>query len=79
MQNRTALTLAQQRYQSGIAGFLDVLYAERTLQQTELSLTDSTATVSTDLVAVYKALGGGWQTETTDHADATKQGTNNVN
>jgi len=79
VQNRTALTLAQQRYQSGIAGFLDVLYAERTLQQTELSFTDSTATVSTDLVAVYKALGGGWQTETTDHADATKQGTNNVN
>jgi NodT family efflux transporter outer membrane factor (OMF) lipoprotein len=78
-QNRTALTLAQQRYQSGIAGFLDVLYAERTLQQTELSLTDSTATVSTDLVALYKALGGGWQTEMADQADATKQGTNNVN
>lgn len=63
-QNRIALDLAQQRYQSGIASFLDVLDAERTQQQTELSLTDSTAAVSTDLVAVYKALGGGWQTET---------------
>ncbi len=78
-QNRTALTLAQQRYQSGIESFLDVLDAERTLQQTELSLTDSTATVSTDLVAVYKALGGGWQLETADQAAATKQGANNVN
>ncbi|HEY3919525.1 MAG TPA: efflux transporter outer membrane subunit [Stellaceae bacterium] len=62
-QNRTALDLAQQRYESGVAGFLDVLYAERTLQQTELLLTDSTAMQSTDLVALYKALGGGWQTE----------------
>jgi NodT family efflux transporter outer membrane factor (OMF) lipoprotein len=73
-QNRTALSLAQQRYQSGVAGFLDVLYAERTQQQTELSLTDSTATVSTDLVALYKALGGGWQTETASNADPMKTG-----
>jgi NodT family efflux transporter outer membrane factor (OMF) lipoprotein len=73
-QNRTALNLAQQRYQSGIASFIDVLDAERTLQQTELSLTDSTATVSTDLVAIYKALGGGWQTETANGIDATKTG-----
>lgn len=77
-QNRTALTLAQQRYQSGIASFLDVLDAERTLQQTQLSLTDSTATVSTDLVAIYKALGGGWQIETASDTDATKTGVNNT-
>lgn len=77
-QNRTALTLSQQRYQSGIASFLDVLDAERTLQQTQLSLTDSTATVSTDLVALYKALGGGWQTETASDADATKTGAANT-
>jgi multidrug efflux system outer membrane protein len=63
-QNRTALALAQQRYESGVASFLDVLDAERNVQQTELSLTDSTAAVSTDLVALYKALGGGWQTKT---------------
>ena len=69
VQNRTALALAQRRYRSGIATFLDVLDAERTLQQTELSLTDSTATVSTDLVALYKALGGGWQTETANSVD----------
>jgi outer membrane protein, multidrug efflux system len=78
-QNRTALALAQQRYQSGIAGFLDVLYAERTQQQTELSLTDSTATVSTDLVALYKALGGGWQTETASTTDPMKTGGGDAN
>jgi NodT family efflux transporter outer membrane factor (OMF) lipoprotein len=78
-QNRTALTLAQQRYQSGIASFLDVLDAERAQQQTELSLTDSTATVSIDLVALYKALGGGWQTETANDTDATKTGASSAN
>jgi outer membrane protein, multidrug efflux system len=74
-QNRTALSLAQQRYQSGIASFLEVLDAERALQQTQLSLTDSTAAVSTDLVALYKALGGGWQAESAD-GSATKTGAN---
>ena len=57
-QNRDALTLSRARYASGITNFLDVLDAERNLQQTELSLADSTATVSIDLVALYKALGG---------------------
>jgi NodT family efflux transporter outer membrane factor (OMF) lipoprotein len=77
-QNRTALTLARQRYESGIASFLEVLVDERTLQQTQLSLTDSTATVSTDLVALYKALGGGWQTETASDTNATKTGAHNT-
>jgi NodT family efflux transporter outer membrane factor (OMF) lipoprotein len=59
--NRTAVTLARQRWTSGVASFLDVLDAERTLQQNELLLADSTTAVSTDLVALYKALGGGWE------------------
>jgi multidrug efflux system outer membrane protein len=58
--NREALALARQRYRSGVTAFLDVLDAERTAQQTELSLAVSTAAISTDLVALYKALGGGW-------------------
>jgi NodT family efflux transporter outer membrane factor (OMF) lipoprotein len=61
--NRNVLSLARQRYKSGLTAFLDVLDAERTLQQAELSLADSTAAVSTDLVALYKALGGGWETQ----------------
>jgi NodT family efflux transporter outer membrane factor (OMF) lipoprotein len=60
VQNREALALARQRYRSGVTAFLDVLDAERTAQQTELSLAVSTAAISTDLVALYKALGGGW-------------------
>jgi outer membrane protein, multidrug efflux system len=57
----TALTLARQRYESGIASFIEVLDAERTLQQNQLSLAEATTAVSTDLVALYKALGGGWE------------------
>jgi outer membrane protein, multidrug efflux system len=59
--NRDALALARQRYEGGISTFIDVLDAERTLQQNELSRTDSIAAVATDLVRLYRALGGGWQ------------------
>jgi multidrug efflux system outer membrane protein len=58
--NRDALDLSRQRYASGLASFIDVLDAERTLQQNQLSLADATTAVSTDLIGLYKALGGGW-------------------
>jgi outer membrane protein, multidrug efflux system len=61
--SRTALTLARQRYESGVASFIDVLDAERTEQQNELSLADANTAVSTDLVLLYKTLGGGWETD----------------
>ncbi len=38
-----------------------VLDAERTLLQTEISEEESAVATSTDLVALYKALGGGWE------------------
>jgi NodT family efflux transporter outer membrane factor (OMF) lipoprotein len=58
--SRKALDLANTRYLRGLTGYLDVLTAERSLLTAEQSLADSTATVATDLVALYKALGGGW-------------------
>jgi outer membrane protein, multidrug efflux system len=60
-QNRDALALSRQRYDNGVVTFIDVLDAERTLRQNQLSLADSVTAVSTDLVRVYRALGGGWQ------------------
>ena len=60
-QSRTALDLAQKRYRQGVSDFLEVLTAQRTALQAEQSLSDSTATVSSNLVALYKALGGGWE------------------
>jgi len=64
--SRIALELARDRYETGITSFLEVLDAERTLEQNQLSLADATTTVSTDLVALYKALGGGWQAGSAD-------------
>jgi outer membrane protein, multidrug efflux system len=60
-ENRIALDIARERYAGGVTTFLDVLDAERTLQQNESTLADSTSVLSTDAVALYKALGGGWQ------------------
>ena len=58
--SRNARLLARQRYQSGVASFIDVLDAERTEEQNEVSLADATTAVSADLVQLYRALGGGW-------------------
>jgi NodT family efflux transporter outer membrane factor (OMF) lipoprotein len=61
-QNRRALDLARQRYTQGVADFLNVLDVQRTLLQAQLQLAESTTTVSQNLVQLYKALGGGWET-----------------
>jgi outer membrane protein, multidrug efflux system len=62
--SREARLLARQRYQSGVASFIDVLDAERTEEQNELELAQATTAVSADLVQLYRALGGGWQSPT---------------
>jgi len=60
-ESRIAFDLARDRYSAGVTGFLDVLDADRSFEQNESSLADSTAALSTDAVALFKALGGGWQ------------------
>ena len=69
-ESQRALDLARQRYAQGVSDFLTVLVAEQTLLTNQLSLSDSTTTVSANLVALYKALGGGWET---DLPEGTKQ------
>ncbi len=72
-QNRRALGLARDRYADGLVDFLQVLDAQRNLLAAQQQLTDSTTLVSTDMVQIYKALGGGWQTDLPDAPpDATK-------
>jgi NodT family efflux transporter outer membrane factor (OMF) lipoprotein len=58
---RRALALSRTRYDAGVTDFISVLDAERTLLQAELELAQSTTNVSTNLVQLYKALGGGWE------------------
>jgi NodT family efflux transporter outer membrane factor (OMF) lipoprotein len=60
-QARRALGLAQNQFRQGLTDFLQVLTAQRTLLSVDQQLSDSTATVSANLVALYKALGGGWE------------------
>jgi NodT family efflux transporter outer membrane factor (OMF) lipoprotein len=58
--NRRALDLSTQLYTQGTTDFLSVLDAERSLFASQTALAQSKAAISTDLVALYKALGGGW-------------------
>jgi len=61
--SKRALDIANQRYIRGLSNYLDVLTAQKNLLASEQQWVDSTATVSTDLVSLYKALGGGWDVQ----------------
>ena len=58
-----AADLARQRFQGGLTDFVNVLDAEREALIVEDSLAQSRTQTATSLVAVYKALGGGWVDE----------------
>jgi multidrug efflux system outer membrane protein len=57
----TAARLARTRYEGGYVDFLEVLDAERTQLVAEDQLAQSRTETATSLIAVYKALGGGWE------------------
>ena len=61
--NRKAVDLSIKLYTEGLTDFLNVLQAQRALFVTEEALALSTRTLSTTLVALYKALGGGWDAQ----------------
>jgi multidrug efflux system outer membrane protein len=52
--------LAELRYRNGVASFLDVLDAQRSLFATQQTLALSQLALQQNQVALYKALGGGW-------------------
>ena len=52
--------LSRVRFNNGYAGYLEVLYAENELFAAELASVQSYADTYTQLVTVYKAMGGGW-------------------
>ncbi len=58
---RAALTLSQDLYRNGLADFLRVLDTQRSLYLAEDALLQSQKAVSENLIALYKALGGGWE------------------
>ncbi|MCI1001246.1 efflux transporter outer membrane subunit [Ochrobactrum sp. C6C9] len=57
---REAASLGRSLYQSGTQSFLDLLEAQRSLYSAEDSLIASQVLITTDYIALNKALGGGW-------------------
>jgi multidrug efflux system outer membrane protein len=60
---RDALRLSTQRYEGGVTSFLEVLVTERDLFDAELALARAWGEEAATVVQLYRALGGGWQTE----------------
>lgn len=55
-----SLELAKQEYSSGLTDFSNVLDSQRSLLSLQDQLNQSNGTIASDLVRLYKALGGGW-------------------
>lgn len=60
---RKALELSDLRYRGGVSTYLEVLDAQRSLFNAELDEVQAISSELTAVIRLYKALGGGWQTE----------------
>jgi outer membrane protein, multidrug efflux system len=60
---RDATVLSRDRYDSGLANYLEVLIADQQLFGQELELARTHGAELRALVELYRALGGGWQPE----------------
>ena len=58
--NRRAEELSLKLYTAGQIDFINVLNAQRSLLQSESEYSQTNLALATDLIALYKALGGGW-------------------
>lgn len=56
-----SLYLGRNQYQNGLGDFLTVLNAQQTVTTARQNLVQAEMTLINDVVALYKALGGGWQ------------------
>jgi NodT family efflux transporter outer membrane factor (OMF) lipoprotein len=59
--SRNALAISRDQYGNGLTSFLNVLDAERSLYQAQDTLVQSDQAMAQDLIALFKALGGGWE------------------
>ncbi|MCO6439341.1 MAG: efflux transporter outer membrane subunit [Phycisphaerae bacterium] len=57
---RRSTQVAERQYRDGLTDFQRVLDAQRSLVVLEDALAQSRGQIAVDLVAIYKALGGGW-------------------
>lgn len=70
--SRHATELARDRYQEGAVDFLVLLDAEREQLAAEDAVASARTSSYTSLVAIYKALGGGWETPDTEVAEQSR-------
>jgi NodT family efflux transporter outer membrane factor (OMF) lipoprotein len=59
--SQQAVNLATQRFDLGLTDFLNVLDAQRQLYDLQDQLATSQQAAATQLIALYKSLGGGWE------------------
>ncbi|MGZ8287953.1 MAG: efflux transporter outer membrane subunit [Telluria sp.] len=74
-----AALLARLRYDSGLIDFQAVLDTQRTLLNAQENVAISRASLSTDHVRLYKALGGGWRPEGSDATSPSSEDTTRTN
>ena len=58
--NTKAVDLSTQLYTEGTSDFLSVIVAQQSLLSSQDALVQSNQAIATDLISLYKALGGGW-------------------
>lgn len=66
---KNASALSQLKYQAGLTDFDDVLEAQRSLLSFQEQLAQSEGSIVINLVSLYKALGGGWNSLPADKED----------
>jgi outer membrane protein, multidrug efflux system len=70
-QNQEAVRIARNQFGNGLVALLDVMDVQRNLYSAQDALAQADEAVSANLVAIYKALGGGWETTVADATAAT--------
>jgi NodT family efflux transporter outer membrane factor (OMF) lipoprotein len=64
-----SLALSREQYTAGAISYLTLLNAERTFQQTHISLAQAQAARYADTAALFQALGGGWWNRSDETAE----------
>lgn len=66
MSDEVLVKLSRERNSKGLVGMPNYIDAERQLNAAQQSLVQSEVTALIDLIALYKALGGGWESDLSD-------------
>jgi outer membrane protein TolC len=72
--DQRALDINLNAYRRGLVSYLTVLTVQLQVVQARQQLAQSLLTQSTDVVKIYKALGGGWETDDPAGAPAGREG-----